>query len=65
MTRRLYSTWPSLGLENVVSRLKLANGAEHQALADAQLVNDIFLATLQHTPTVRTITEGSAARHRS
>jgi predicted DNA-binding transcriptional regulator YafY len=38
-------------------KLKVANGAEHRALSDARLVKDVFLAMLQHAPTVRTIAD--------
>jgi predicted DNA-binding transcriptional regulator YafY len=37
--------------------MKIAHGAEHRVLADACMVKDIFLAMLQHAPTVRTITD--------
>jgi DNA polymerase III alpha subunit (gram-positive type) len=53
MTRRLYPTWPSHSLDNVATRLNIANGAEHRALSDARLVKDIFLAMLRRTPTVK------------
>jgi len=57
MTRRLYPIWPSHGLEQVATRLNIANRAEHRALSDARLVKDVFLAMLRHTPTVRTLTD--------
>jgi DNA polymerase-3 subunit epsilon len=57
MARRLYPAWPSHSLEYVATRLKVANRAEHRALSDARLVEDIFLAVLQHVPAVRTITD--------
>jgi DNA polymerase III subunit epsilon len=55
MARRLYPRWPSYSLENVASRLRIANGAEHRVLSDARLVMDIFLAMLKDIPTVKTI----------
>jgi DNA polymerase III subunit epsilon len=55
--RRLYPTWPSYSLENVVIRLKVANGAEHRALSDARLVKDLFLAMLKGLPTVKKLSE--------
>ena len=57
IARRLYPEWHSHSLENVAARLKIANTAEHRALSDACLVKQIFLAMLQHAPTVRTITD--------
>jgi DNA polymerase III epsilon subunit len=57
MARRLYPTWHSHSLENVATRLKVANKAEHRALSDARLVKDIFLATLLHTPTLKKLSE--------
>jgi DNA polymerase III epsilon subunit family exonuclease len=57
MSRRLYPTWPSHSLEHVAIKLKVANKAEHRALSDAYLVKQIFLAMLQHAPTVSTITD--------
>jgi WYL domain len=36
-------------------RLKVANGAEHRALSNTQLVKDVFLAVLRRTPIVKTI----------
>src|SRR5215813_12927643 len=57
MARRLYPTWPSHRLEHVALRLQVANGAAHRALSDARLVKDIFLAMLQHSPTISTITD--------
>jgi DNA polymerase III epsilon subunit family exonuclease len=57
MSRRLYPTWPSHSLDHVAIKLKVANKAEHRALSDAYLVKQIFLAMLQHAPTVRTITD--------
>ena len=57
MARLLYPAWPGHSLEHVASRLNVANAAEHRALSDAWLVKDVFLAMLQHTPTVRTIAD--------
>jgi hypothetical protein len=57
MACRLYPTWPSYSLEHVASRLKVANRAEHRALSDARLVQDIFLAMLKDIPTVKTIAD--------
>jgi DNA polymerase-3 subunit epsilon len=57
MTRRLYPAWSSHSLGHVAIRLKVASGAAHRALSDARLVKDVFLAILQHAPTVRTITD--------
>jgi DNA polymerase III subunit epsilon len=57
MTRRLYPTWASHRLEHVAMRLNVANRAEHRALSDAQLVKDVFLAMLRHTPTIETIAD--------
>jgi DNA polymerase III epsilon subunit family exonuclease len=57
MAHRLYPTWPSNSLEHVASRLNVANGAAHRALSDAQLVKDIFLEWLRHTPTLKTIAD--------
>jgi predicted DNA-binding transcriptional regulator YafY len=37
--------------------MKIANKAEHRALSDARLVKDIFLAMLQHTPTLKKLSE--------
>jgi len=37
--------------------LKIANTAEHRALSDARLVKQIFLAMLQHAPTLKRISE--------
>jgi DNA polymerase III epsilon subunit-like protein len=54
MARRLYPAWHSHRLEHVTARLKIANHAEHRALSDARLVKDVFLAMLQHIPTVKT-----------
>jgi DNA polymerase III subunit epsilon len=57
MTRRLYPAWSSHSLDNLARRLKVASGAAHRALSDARLVKDVFLAILQHAPTVRTIAD--------
>jgi DNA polymerase III epsilon subunit-like protein len=57
IAHRLNPTWPSHSLEHVASRLKVANRAEHRGLSDARLVKDIFLAMLQHAPTVKTIAD--------
>ena len=57
MARRLYPAWPSHSLEHGAARLKVANRAEHRALSDARLVKDIFLAMLQHTPTLKRLSE--------
>jgi DNA polymerase III epsilon subunit-like protein len=57
MTRRFYPTWPSHSLEHVASRLKVANRAEHRALADARWVKDIFLAMLQRTPALKKLSD--------
>jgi DNA polymerase III epsilon subunit family exonuclease len=57
MTHRLYPTWLSYSLENVAIHLNIANRAEHRALSDARLVKDIFLAMLQHFPTVKSIAD--------
>jgi DNA polymerase III epsilon subunit len=57
IARRLYPAWSSHSLEHVATRLKIANRAEHRALADAQLVKDVFLAMLRPTPTVNTIAD--------
>jgi DNA polymerase-3 subunit epsilon len=57
MARRLSPTWPSHSLEHVAIRLKVANGAEHRALADARLVKDVFLAMLKGIPTIKRISE--------
>jgi DNA polymerase III epsilon subunit family exonuclease len=37
MARRLYPAWPCHSLEHVVTRLEVANTAEHRALSDARL----------------------------
>jgi DNA polymerase III epsilon subunit-like protein len=57
MTRRLYPTWPSHSVENVATRLNIANGAERRALSDARLVKDVFLELLRRTPTVKEISD--------
>ena len=57
MARRLYPAWHSHSLEHVAARLKIANRAEHRALADARLVKDVFLAMLRRTPTLTKISE--------
>jgi DNA polymerase III epsilon subunit-like protein len=57
MARRLYPAWPSHRLEHVATRQNVANSAAHRALSDARLVKEIFLAMLQHVPTVRTMAD--------
>jgi DNA polymerase III epsilon subunit-like protein len=49
--------WPSLSIENMAARLKIANEAAHRALGDARLVKEIFLAVLQDAPPIRAITD--------
>jgi DNA polymerase III epsilon subunit-like protein len=55
MTRRLYLTWPSHSLENLATRLNVANGAKPRALSDARLVKDVFLELLRRTATLKKI----------
>jgi DNA polymerase III subunit epsilon len=55
LARRLFPAWPNHRLENVATRLKIANAAEHRALPDAWLVKDAFLAMLRRIPTIRKI----------
>jgi hypothetical protein len=57
MARELYPTWSSHSLEDVATRLKVANRAEHRALPNARLVEAIFLAMLEEIPTVNTIVD--------
>jgi DNA polymerase III subunit epsilon len=56
LARRLFPTWFSHSLEKVAVALKVANGPQHRALSDARSVKEVFLAMLQHVPSVRTIT---------
>jgi WYL domain-containing protein len=44
-------------LEDVATRLNVANGAGHWAPSDVQLVNEIFLVMLKDIPTVRTLAD--------
>jgi DNA polymerase III epsilon subunit family exonuclease len=57
LARRLYPTWQNHSLEHVAIKLNVANKAEHRAMSDARAVKDIFLAMLQHAPTVKTIAD--------
>jgi DNA polymerase III subunit epsilon len=57
IARRLYPTRPNHSLEHIVTRLNVANRAEHRALSDARLVKDVFLAMLRHTLTIETIAD--------
>jgi len=57
LARRLYPSWPSHALERVATHLKLPTGAQHRALADARLLKDIFLETLRHRPSIKTMAD--------
>jgi DNA polymerase III epsilon subunit family exonuclease len=57
LARRLYPTWQNHSLEHVAIKLNVANKAGHRAVSDARAVKDIFVAMLQHAPTVTTIAD--------
>jgi DNA polymerase-3 subunit epsilon len=57
LARHLFPAWSSHSLENVATRLRVANRAEHRALSDARLVKDIFLTMLRRAPTVKKIAD--------